>query len=205
VPTGDLSPAGDSELTRSVPGGPPDLTTMMTLVRDALLELIDREYHGVIRFLMLCGASLPQAQDATQEAFAQAWQQFTHDPAGWAKISNPKGWIRAVAYRKYQRPPGSRKQPLTLLTAASPDNPQPGPGHAELTEETLLVLDALRGLGERERAVMACHLDGFTAPEIAIALGFTAQQARDALKKARKILAAQIAPGDRSGGHSRAH
>jgi hypothetical protein len=53
---------------------------------------------------------------------------------------------------------------------------------------------------------MAYHLDGFTGPEIASALRVTDQQARDALKKARKILAARLpAPGNTSGCPAHAH
>jgi DNA-directed RNA polymerase specialized sigma24 family protein len=70
----------------------------------------------------------------------------------------------------------------------------------------MLVQDMLRGLGPRERAVMAYSLDGFKAPEIASELGLTPQQVRDARKKARKILAARLAvPGSKSGGQSRVH
>jgi DNA-directed RNA polymerase specialized sigma24 family protein len=84
------------------------------------------------------------------------------------------------------------------------DRPSRGSGLG--TGVALLVLDALRALEPRERAVTAYHLDGFTGPEIASALRVTDQQARDALKKARKILAARLpALGNTSGCPAHAH
>jgi RNA polymerase sigma factor (sigma-70 family) len=206
VPPGDLGPPGDGEATRSIPGGPPAQAAMMAGVCADLLDLFESEFHQVIRFLMYFGASFPEAEDATQEAFCQAWQKLTRNPEKWAAVRNPRAWIRTVAYRKYQRPPGPRRHLATLPTDNVPDTAQPGPDHADLTAGTLLVLDALHALEPRERAVMAYHLDGFNGPETASALGITGQQARDALKKARKILAARLeAPGNRSGGPARAH
>jgi RNA polymerase sigma factor (sigma-70 family) len=199
-------PAAGAEVIRSTLGGLVDQPAMMTGVRSSFLDLFDSEYHQVIRFLMHCGASFEQAEEAAQEAFSQAWQHITRNPARWVAVRNPRAWIRTVALRKYQRPPGARACPAALLFAQGPETAQPGPGHDELTVEAMLVQDMLRGLGPRERAVMAYSLDGFKAHEIASELGLTPQQVRDARKKARKILAARLAvPGSKSGGQSHVH
>jgi len=55
------------------------------------------------------------------------------------------------------------------------------------------VLEALRGLDEQARAVMAFHLDDFPTAAIADALGLTEQRVRDVKKKARAALKTALA------------
>jgi RNA polymerase sigma factor (sigma-70 family) len=173
-------------------GGPTAYVTRMAHVRDSLLDFFDHESIYVVRFVMRCGASLHEAEDAVQEAFIDAWA-LTAPPCRWAEVVDPRGWIRTVALRKFRRPPGPRKRPISVSVADLPEIPQLGTSHAELTDGTLLVLDALRSLDPKMQAVMAFHLDGFSGPEIAVELGITHQKVRDLLKKARKILAGQLA------------
>ena len=81
-----------------------------------------------------------------------------------------------------------------ILSAADPqESPQPGSDHAELTPQTLAVLDALHSLDPETRAVTAFHMDGFTSVEIPALLDITDQRARDLLKKARKVLRKTLA------------
>jgi RNA polymerase sigma factor (sigma-70 family) len=169
-------------------------TAEMAEMRADFIEFYDREYPYVVRFVMqhFRDASLHAAEDAAQEAFLDAWG-LTARPGKWETIADPRGWIRKVALNKYRRPPGLRRSPLVLPVPDFPETPQPGDSHADLTHEALLVLDALRNLDSELRAVMTFHLDGFTGPAIAAQLGITDQQARDLLKKARKILAANLA------------
>jgi RNA polymerase sigma factor (sigma-70 family) len=163
-------------------------------MRAGFIEFYDREYLAVVRFLMWRGASRTTADDAAQEAFLEAWTRMT--PEGTCGVASPRAWIRTLAYRRYRRPTGPRRARPASLVADVPDRAQPGEGHAELTDQTLLVLDALRGLRPDALAVMAFHLDGFTGPEIAAQLGITQQQERDLLKHARKNLARQLAQGE---------
>jgi RNA polymerase sigma factor (sigma-70 family) len=142
----------------------------------------------VVRFLMRYGATLHDAEDAAQEAFTDAWDRVERTRT-WAEVTDPRGWIRAVALRKYLRPPGSRRRPISVPVPEVPEAPTPGAGHAELLPGTLLVLDAMRSLDPEPRAVLAFHLDGFSAPAIGTQLGISDQKVRDLLKKARRILA----------------
>lgn len=158
--------------------------------RAAFLWFVDDQYHQVIRFLIRYGATRDDALDAAQEAFLEAWK-LIHLPG--QKIDNPPGWIRQVALNKYRRPPGPRKRPWTAPEAALPDLPESHPGHAELTEQTLHVLQVIHGLETTDRAVIAFCMDGFTSVEAARHLGLTPQQARDALKRARRRLARELA------------
>lgn len=168
-------------------------------MRGALLNLYDQEYLLVVRFVMRLGASLHDAEDAAQEAFTDALASLTSRPEKWAEISDPRGWIRAIARNKYLRPPGNARHPLPV-PVADVDELVDRPPHAEtrcheLSLETLHVLDAMRKLDPLPRTVLAFHMDGFSGPEIAAHLGLRDdQEARDLLKKARKTLARELAP-----------
>jgi RNA polymerase sigma factor (sigma-70 family) len=174
-------------------GDPPALgTARMAAMRADFIEFYDDEYLGVVRFLIRCGASPPAAEDAAQEAFVEAWARIAPSDT-WADIASPRAWIRTVAHRRYRRPAGPRRTPPAEPVPDVPETACPGMSHADLTDETLLVLDALRSLRPDAQAVMAFHLDGFTGPEIAAQLGMSAQQERDLLKQARKVLARHLA------------
>jgi RNA polymerase sigma-70 factor (ECF subfamily) len=160
-------------------------------VRAEWTGFYDANYHRVVRFMMHAGASLADAQDAAQEAFTESWNLMSRDPAAWQAIAAKEPWIRAVALRRHARPPGTRRRPLTS-DAPVPDQPIPGPGHAELTAQAHAVLHALRSLDPEARAVMAFHLDSFTTADTATALGITPQRTRDVMKKARAALKRQL-------------
>lgn len=161
-------------------------------IRADFLAFYDREYLRVVRFVMRCGAGLHAAEDAAQDAFVDAWALTTR-PDAWKAIADPRGWIRRVALRKYQRPPGKHRRLVATPVSDLPEIPLPGPSQTDLTDDTLLVVAELRRLKPEMQAAMAFHLDGFSGPEIASQLGVTDQKARDLLKAARKILARDLA------------
>ena len=161
------------------------------------------EYDSLVRFIIRCGNSLADAEDAAQDAFTDAWQHMKTS-MGWGTIDNPRAWIRKVALRKLWRPTGSsRKRPLTIPVSIPPETPAHSEDLAELTAGTMRVLDAMRSLDTIARAVMSFHMDGFKGPEIASHLDITPQQARDALKRARRDLARKLDEPFRRGGRIR--
>jgi RNA polymerase sigma-70 factor (ECF subfamily) len=166
--------------------------TLAERLRANFIAFYDHEYHRIVRFLMHCGASQPAAEDAAQDAFLDAWDLTVRGT--WMDIDNQRAWIRKVARRKYDRPPGQRQRPPVLSVPELPDMPQPGFGSAEdLAAETIDLLRALRRLDPELREIMALHLDDFSAIQIAAYLGTTDQKVRDQCKKARKILAVDLA------------
>ena len=122
------------------------------------------------------------------EAFTESWKMMAVQPAEWLAITNQPAWIRRVAFRKYQRPPGPRIRPQFAADAEIPNLSAPGPGPGEMTVQAQMVLQALHTLDEEAGAVMAFDLDGFTTAEIAAALGISEQRVRDVKKKARRAL-----------------
>lgn len=155
-------------------------------------RLYDDHYHRVVRFMMLNGASLAEAQDAAQEAFTESWELMARDPGKWQAITGKAAWVRTVALRRQARPPGPRRRVLTDGNGDIPDRAAPGEGHAELTAQAQAVLQALQSLDSEARAVMAFDLDGFSPAETAVALGITDRRVWDVKKKARAALKQQL-------------
>ncbi len=189
----DVGDFGDDGLAR-VGGGPTTADTPEE-VREAFLDFFQREYGAVIAFLMGYGAVHEDAEDATQDAFVDAWE-LAKRPGAWFRIANPRAWIRTVALRKYRRPPGARKRVPSFLVAEVGE-PQPLRGiveHGELTVQTEFVRSVLRDLDHDVRAVLAFSMDGFNSVEIARYLDLTDQHVRDLLKKGRKALRTSLIP-----------
>ncbi|WP_158715026.1 RNA polymerase sigma factor [Kitasatospora phosalacinea] len=161
-------------------------------MRGEFLALLDEAHPRLVRLLMLRGVNRQDAEDAVQEAVLQAWHQVL---AGrWETIGNQFGWLRRVTWNVHMRPPGRKRvQPLTVPVAEPPETPSPAPDHADLTAQTLTVLNALAALPEPQRAVLALTLDEATESEIADLLKVTTQKVRDLRKQGRTALRRELA------------
>ncbi|GAA1264243.1 hypothetical protein GCM10009677_15080 [Sphaerisporangium rubeum] len=160
--------------------------------RQGFLALLEKEQHQVARFVMFNGASKEDAMDAAQAAFTQAWALICRRPEWWDTVRDPRAWVRTVALRCYRRPPDRRREPPTVLGDVPGERVWEGQDPGEFTAGTLLVLDALRRLPEDVRMAMAFRVDGFRPVDVAAELGITDQQARDLLKKGRRILRREL-------------
>jgi RNA polymerase sigma factor (sigma-70 family) len=195
VPVGNFLPMSEDE-PRPVPADQPahfihrsaDRAASLVAMRADWIDFYDTEYNQVVRFVMRIGACLDDADDAAQQAFAESWALMINHPDRWTGVRDRRAWIRTLAWRKHQRPPGPRRQPLVVDGAPVPDIVDAGPNPAELTAQTLLVLQALRCLDEQPRLVMAFHLDDVPTRVIAAELNVTEQRVRDLLKNARATL-----------------
>jgi RNA polymerase sigma-70 factor (ECF subfamily) len=188
---GDRGPEPAGQFVSSA-SRPAPVSGSLVQVRAEWIGFYDAHFHRVVRFMMHAGASLADAQDAAQDAFTESWKLMNRDPDAWQAIYAKEAWVRTIALRRLVRPPGPRRRPLTA-DGPAPDQPAPGPGHAELTVQAQAVLQALRGLDRESRAVMAFTLDDFTNAATADALNITQQRVRDAMKKARTALKRQFA------------
>jgi RNA polymerase sigma factor (sigma-70 family) len=172
-------------------------------VRDAVLNLWQSDYKGIIAFAMMCGATREDAEDATQDAFIEAWL-LTSIPGKWEDIRNPSGWIRRIAVRKYWRAHNktSRELATELTEPLAKDDPT---DPSELTVQTQLVRTILGRLDADTRLVMALHVvEGYKAVEIAQVLELDYQKTRDMIRKGRKALKAELsALGELSGREAR--
>ncbi|MGW6207396.1 RNA polymerase sigma factor [Streptomyces sp. NPDC055089] len=160
--------------------------------RDLAEDLHHAEYPGLVRFLLLHGASWNEAQDAAQDAFTQMCRPGTN-------IQYPKAWLRKVAWRSWLRQQ-VREEPCEEV----PDIPTAhwqSPAHAaELGSEEQRVIEILLTLPAKQRAAMAWTLDGFTTQESAESMGITPEAARQNLSRARATLKERLGldePGKR--------
>lgn len=184
----------------SEPGSPAAPTSQVARVahlrpaeaRESFLDFLQREHIRVIVFLMACGATYADAEDAVQEAFIDAWR-LTQKPGGWESLDEPRGWIRTVALRKYYHICRESIRRTRVVTQITQYIPRIAPvEHSELTIQAEYIRSILRELDPETRAVMAFHIDRFTSAEIARELKISSQKARDLTKKGRKALKAGL-------------
>ena len=135
-----------------------------------------QEMAALVRFVRRYGASPYAAADAVHEAFAEAYPK-------WDSIKAPRAWLRLVAARFYYR----RKLRETPVDDV-PDRPAIYEDVIEIGEQGRRVFDALAALPERQRQVMAWHLDGYSHAEIAELLSITAAAVRQNFYRARQAL-----------------
>lgn len=151
----------------------------------------DENMPKLIRFLMRLGAPPQEAADAAQDAFTEAFAQ-------WSRIAAPHAWLRTVATRRYLRARYGRE----LLTDTPPE-PQPCGVKLDellLKEEWQNVYAALGTLPPRQRQVMAWHLDGFGHSEIGTALGMSTEAVRQNYARARSSLKRTLGLNTAGGG-----
>ncbi|MEU5647643.1 RNA polymerase sigma factor [Streptomyces milbemycinicus] len=142
-------------------------------------QFYDQHMAKLIRHLMRQGANNHEAAEAAQAAFAEAFVK-------WETIEHPVSWLRLVAIRLYWRQPARRED----LTHDFPDLPGGVcPLHsAEIKEEEARVYAALAALPPQQRAVLAWHLDDFTAKEIGAVLDMSQEAVRKNLSRGRARL-----------------
>jgi RNA polymerase sigma factor (sigma-70 family) len=135
-----------------------------------------KEMAALIRFMRRYGADVYSAADAVQDAFTEAYPQ-------WEAIGEPRAWLRLVACRIYYRR-RLRETPVEDV----PDRPMIYQDPVEAREQSHRVFEALAALPERQRQVMAWHLDGYGHAEIAGLLGISQAAVRQNLSRARRAL-----------------
>lgn len=130
------------------------------------------------------GASRADAEDATQDAMTQAWQQ-------WESIREPAAWVRTVAARAFwKQTRGQGYQSVALDEAAS--QPVADPDLGIFAEEQRQILRLFQGLPTWQRTIAALYYDGLSCDEIAELIGKPPATVRSHLRHARKTLKERI-------------
>jgi RNA polymerase sigma factor (sigma-70 family) len=170
--------APGTELRLSEPVAPP----AVALPGSELAERLHQsEYPGLIRFLLLSGASWNEAQDAAQDAFTRMCRPGT-------RITHPRAWLRKVAWRSWLRQQVRPEELCAEVPETRSPHWQSPVRAAELGAEERRVVELLLRLPAKQRAAMAWSLAGFTAQEIARAMGITPEAVRQNLSRARGSL-----------------
>jgi RNA polymerase sigma-70 factor (ECF subfamily) len=139
-------------------------------------QFYSKELAALIRFVRRYGADAHTAADVVQDAFTEAYRQ-------WDSIENPHAWLRKVASRMYYR-----GLLCEIPVQDAPDRPLIYEDTVEAGEQGRQVFEALAALPERQRQVMAWHLDGYSHAEIAAQLGISQAASRQNFHRARRAL-----------------
>ena len=164
-------PAGPHE--EAAPAG--DLAGVSTVEYAMVYQA---EKPRLVRYLIHCGASHHDADDAAQRALARLYEK-------WVTVRHPQSWLRKVALRELSRANVTNECLLEGHDQFS--TPRDHAGIDFLLEEDT-VLSAIRQLPELQRQVFALHFDQFRTCEIAEILQTTEAAVRQNLARARARL-----------------
>ena len=156
-----------------------------THLRPASLEaLFWQSYASIVQALALAGGDLAAAEDATQEAFAQAWVR-------WDRISrydNPGAWVRRVAINKLRNAHRSR-----LRGEAAVERIAYEVASTPLSEPESDLTGALQRLPYKQRlCAVLFYVDGLSTAEVARAMGISQGSVSQHLNRARTALRARL-------------
>lgn len=127
-----------------------------------------------------------EAQDVVQEAFIRAWDRRSRFDvhAGGA----PESWIRTVAWRLAVSRLRRVRRGLELLRRHHVERDVEPAG-----EDHPMIVQALRGLTERQRrAVVLHHLCDLSVEDVAVETGATVNAVKASLARGRAALAAAL-------------
>ncbi len=149
------------------------------------LEVLFRQsYRSIVQSLALAGGDLAAAEDATQEAFAQAWVR-------WNRISrydNPGAWVRRVAINRLRNAHRSRLRGEAAVSRMAHD----AASVSSVERESDLVV-GLRGLPYKQRlCAVLFYVDGLSTAEVAQAMGISQGSVSQHLNRARTALRAHL-------------
>lgn len=137
----------------------------------------------LLRYVYALTADLGAAQDITQETYIRAWQRWERV----AGYGDPEAWVRVVAARLVT----DRWRALAVRRRALPvsDPPHVPPP----SEDTVLLVRALRALPARQRQVVVLHyLCDLSVSAIAAEIAAPEGSVKVWLSRARAALAAQL-------------
>ncbi|MFF4362829.1 RNA polymerase sigma factor [Streptomyces sp. NPDC001351] len=158
----------------------PDPSADQWAGQSSFTDFYASEVRLIVLFVYKNGATWDDAWDATQNAFAEAFQR-------WDSIDYPAKYVRATALRNYRAQKQRSSEDVRRATEAEwfyfPSFDQ-----LKLLDEEKDVIDAIAKLPERQREVMAWNYDGFSIPEISDLLHVDPRRVRSNLHLARKRL-----------------
>lgn len=157
----------------------------------SVAELHRTQYASVVRFLLYQRATWAEAHDAVQDAFLSACE-----PGALDGVRSPQAWLRTVALRSWKRRNG--RSPLRLVSLSADDDTsdwQTPLLAVELSEQQKHIVALLQGLPDKQRQIMAWHLDGYSTQEIAQHMHLRETAVRKNLSRARRTLKERLGLG----------
>jgi RNA polymerase sigma-70 factor (ECF subfamily) len=145
----------------------------------------DAFYHATRQKLLhqmyAMTGNLADAQDCVQEAYARAWQHWTHV----ADHANPEAWLRTVAWRIAASRWRKIKNGIAAMARHGP------PVHApEPSPDNVALVAALKEIPEAQRrAIVLHHLVGLSVEEVAREMSVPSGTIKARLSRGRAALA----------------
>ena len=162
--------------------------------RDAFRQMVER-YQAMVCALgfSACG-DLARSEDIAQEVFIAVWKQLP-------ELREPdklRSWISGIArnmihqaYRRSQRTPTARGEPLSAETPADGESPNE---QAIRSDEAALMWGALAGIPELYREPMVLfYRESQSLPAVAAALEISEDLVRQRLVRGRAMLTERMA------------
>jgi RNA polymerase sigma-70 factor (ECF subfamily) len=157
-------------------------------------EFYASNYGRFVVQLYAVTGSLPDAEDAVQEALARASVHWDRVRA----YELPEAWVRRVALNVAFTGLRRARRVMEALTRAEPPPPPPLPG------PTVELVEALRRLPLHFRQVLVLHyLTDLPVERVAGELGIAVGTAKSRLARARDALAKQLVDGGEEVGSAR--
>jgi RNA polymerase sigma-70 factor (ECF subfamily) len=155
-------------------------------LKPATVEALFRQsYKPIVQTLALACGDLAAAEDATQDAFAQAWLR-------WSRISrydNPGAWVRRVAINKLRNSHRSRVRGEAAIERMN----QQVSSSVSLPElEPDLVLGLQRLPYKQRLCAVLYYVDGLSTVEVAQVMGISQGSVSQHLNRARTALRAYL-------------
>jgi RNA polymerase sigma-70 factor, ECF subfamily len=152
---------------------------------NAFEELVRRHQVTIFRIALRMLGDVRDAEDASQEAFLQAWRALP----GFRSQSAFSTWIYRIVTNRCLNLQRARRPSQTLLW--DQESGEPGPEEEAEARHRLLVLrEAILELTPEQRAVFVLrHLEGCAYEEIVQILGISLAAVKSRLHRARLELA----------------
>jgi RNA polymerase sigma-70 factor (ECF subfamily) len=148
------------------------------------VELFQRHFHRLVRYLDRLSGDPELASDLAQETFVKLHRRG-------ALPDNPEAWLITVAmnlFRNARSTAARRRKLLTPTRAeASLGDPQPGPAQLlEGVDEAERVRAAIERLGERDRQLLLLRAEGYGYRDLAAALALNEASVGTLLARAKR-------------------
>jgi RNA polymerase sigma-70 factor (ECF subfamily) len=158
-------------------------------------EFYDATYHRLLQQLVLVTGDRGDAEELLQDAYGRAvvrWRRLRDYQA-------PEAWVRRVALRlATDRARRARRRAAALLWLRPSRSPS-----VELSDDSLDLYQALRGLPPGRRQAVVLHLVGLPVEEVASQLNLPVGTVKSRLSRGRAALARRLAPGPEVVRHDR--